>query len=85
MYLTRPGRRIFCEEVVDQFGHKTVEAGSFLFIFRFCHQVPFLSAQQPLASGLYRPSDIANLPRAFGHSADTRILQLAFRCAKYLK
>jgi acetate kinase len=24
-----------------------------------------------------RPSDIANLPRAFGHSADTRILQLA--------
>jgi hypothetical protein len=30
--------------------------------------------KQPLASGSKRPSDIANLPRAFGHSADTRIL-----------
>ena len=29
-------------------------------------------------------SDIANLPRGFGHSADTRILQLAIRGTKYL-
>jgi hypothetical protein len=32
--------------------------------------------KQPLASGSKRPSDIANLPRAFGHSADTKILEL---------
>ena len=31
------------------------------------------------------PSDIANLPRGFGHSADTRSPSLAFRWAKSLK
>ena len=31
-----------------------------------------------------RASDIANLPRAFGHSADTRILQFAVLSPKYL-
>ena len=34
---------------------------------------------------LPRSSDIANLPCVFGHSADTRILHMAFRCAKSLK
>jgi hypothetical protein len=34
---------------------------------------------------VYQPSDIVNLPCAFGHSADTGILLMAFRSAKPLK
>src|SRR5262245_21373271 len=58
----------------------------FLSNLRFCHDC--LSSRsnhkQPLASGSKRPSDIANLPRAFGHTADTRIHELAVRWPKYL-
>ena len=35
--------------------------------------------------GSKRPSDMANLPRAFGHSADTRSFQLTVQWAKSLK
>ena len=34
--------------------------------------------------GLYQPSNIANLPRAFGHRADMGSLLLAARWRKYL-
>ena len=63
-------------------GHHAVEAGSFLFIFP-----TFLSAavKQPPASGSTLRSDIAYLPRAFGHSADTSSPQAGPSMAKPLK
>jgi hypothetical protein len=50
----------------------------------FCEEVVNQIDRHELASGSNGPSNIVNLPRAFGHSADTRILQLGIRGIKYL-